>query len=72
MFRPVCDAVVKVLDIRNEMICCQLLALIKSIIGSVDYKVTIRIYIHIMIHTIQTPQWPMTHCFISTKLLHSV
>ena len=46
MFRPVCDAVVKVLDIRNEMICCQLLALIKSIIGSVDYKVTIRIYTH--------------------------
>ena len=61
--RPVCDAVVKVLDIRNEMICCQLLNLIKSILGSVDYKVTI--YTHI--HAIHSSQWPMTRCFVSAK-----
>ena len=36
--RPVCDAAVKVLDVYNEMICCELLKLIKATIGGVDYK----------------------------------
>jgi len=36
--RPVCDATVKVLDVYNEMICCELLKLIKATIGGVDYK----------------------------------
>ena len=37
--RAVCDAAVKVLDVYNEMICCELLKLIKATIGGVDYKV---------------------------------
>ncbi|XP_065890172.1 mediator of RNA polymerase II transcription subunit 23-like [Dysidea avara] len=36
--KPVCDAAVKVLDVYNEMICCELLKLIKATIGGVDYK----------------------------------